>query len=160
MCSVAEYPFWLNAKLPNSDRIADFTIPEQDIQDRNDKAIESIRSLEALHIPMISFNHRLQSLLIPSYLLQKRLDLVFEVRLVLKCSSNSLIMTELHNKPDSYKLGSDDLEARPTTPSSGPVTAPLQELQEGGRNGWLAVMGCWSMMFITYGYINAFGYAL
>jgi hypothetical protein len=32
------------------------------------------------------------------------------------------------------------------------------EVPEGGVRGWLAVLGCWCVMFITWGYINAFGY--
>jgi len=30
---------------------------------------------------------------------------------------------------------------------------------EGGLKAWFAVISCWCVMFNTFGYINAFGYA-
>jgi hypothetical protein len=32
------------------------------------------------------------------------------------------------------------------------------EFPEGGTRGWLVVLGCFCVMFITFGYVNAFGY--
>ena len=29
---------------------------------------------------------------------------------------------------------------------------------EGGRDAWLALVGAWAVMFVTFGYMNAFGY--
>lgn len=28
---------------------------------------------------------------------------------------------------------------------------------EGGRDAWLALVGAWAVMFVTFGYMNAFG---
>jgi hypothetical protein len=45
--------------------------------------------------------------------------------------------------------------AAPPQQKGGPPNFP-----EGGMNGWLAVLGCWCVMFMTFGYMNAFGYVL
>ena len=37
---------------------------------------------------------------------------------------------------------------------------PTPTFPEGGTKGWMAVLGCWCVMFNTFGYINAFGYAI
>lgn len=46
----------------------------------------------------------------------------------------------------------------PPTPSGTSTPPPKPVLPEGGLQGWLAVLGCWCIMFNTFGYINAFGY--
>jgi hypothetical protein len=28
---------------------------------------------------------------------------------------------------------------------------------EGGRDGWLTLLGAWAVMFLTFGYMNAWG---
>jgi hypothetical protein len=43
--------------------------------------------------------------------------------------------------------------AAPPQLKGGPPVFP-----EGGARGWLAVLGCWCVMFMTFGYMNAFGY--
>lgn len=35
--------------------------------------------------------------------------------------------------------------------------APTTAFPEGGRDGWLVVLGSFAVMFFTFGYINAFG---
>jgi hypothetical protein len=52
-------------------------------------------------------------------------------------------MADLENSKNS------DAEAIPAKP----------KLLEGSLKGWLAVLACWCIMFNTFGYINAFGYA-
>lgn len=42
--------------------------------------------------------------------------------------------------------------------AQAPLPAPAITFPEGGRQGWLAVLGCFAVMFFTFGYINAFGY--
>jgi hypothetical protein len=39
---------------------------------------------------------------------------------------------------------------------SGP---PKPTFPEGGFKAWMAVLACWCIMFNTFGYLNAFGYA-
>ncbi|RFU28340.1 hypothetical protein B7463_g7987, partial [Scytalidium lignicola] len=39
-----------------------------------------------------------------------------------------------------------------------PAPKPTITYPEGGRQAWLAVLGCFAVMFFTFGYINAFGY--
>jgi hypothetical protein len=41
--------------------------------------------------------------------------------------------------------------AEPSSPTA-PPTFP-----EGGRDGWLTLTGAWAVMFVTFGYMNAFG---
>ncbi len=60
----------------------------------------------------------------------------------------------MSGKPDQRSLV--DLERRKDT--AGSMPDPPQASPEGGRNGWLAVLGCWTVMFYTFGYVNAFGY--
>jgi hypothetical protein len=38
-----------------------------------------------------------------------------------------------------------------------PAFNPNADFKEGGTRGWLAVVGCWCVMFFTFGYLNAFG---
>lgn len=40
----------------------------------------------------------------------------------------------------------------PPSQSQGPPTFP-----EGGRDAWLTLVGAWAVMFVTFGYMNAFG---
>jgi hypothetical protein len=40
-------------------------------------------------------------------------------------------------------------------PAPGPGSSP--SYPEGGREAWLAVLGCFAVMFFTFGYTNAFG---
>lgn len=51
-----------------------------------------------------------------------------------------------------------DLEKLQNREDEIPPTKP--NFPEGGMKGWLAVLACWCIMFNTFGYINAFGYAL
>lgn len=79
-------------------------------------------------------------------------------------------MTEME-KSSRY---STDVEAQETVAvREAPVATPGQQaaeptgaeaaqsqmskFPEGGRNGWLALIGAWAVMFITFGYMNAFG---
>jgi hypothetical protein len=50
---------------------------------------------------------------------------------------------------------SEDVEGQ-TTPSPKDTTGKL-EFPEGGSQGWLVVLGCFCVMFFTFGYVNAFG---
>jgi hypothetical protein len=47
-------------------------------------------------------------------------------------------------------------EKPPETLVTDPVVQPHQ-YAEGGFNGWMAVVGCFAVMFFTFGYMNAFG---
>lgn len=42
-------------------------------------------------------------------------------------------------------------------PPHQPAFNPNADFKEGGIRGWLAVVGCWCVMFFTFGYLNAFG---
>jgi hypothetical protein len=46
----------------------------------------------------------------------------------------------------------ETVEAEPV-----PASREIPNFAEGGKNGWLAVTGAWAVMFITFGYMNAFG---
>jgi hypothetical protein len=39
-----------------------------------------------------------------------------------------------------------------------PIVKPGVSFPEGGLRAWKTVAGCWAVMFITFGYVNAFGY--
>lgn len=41
-----------------------------------------------------------------------------------------------------------------------PPISPVVTFPEGSMRGWLTVLGCWAVMFFTFGYVNAFGYDL
>jgi hypothetical protein len=45
------------------------------------------------------------------------------------------------------------LEAQPPVPTPGSTLS----YPEGGREAWLVVIGCFAVMFFTFGYTNAFG---
>ncbi len=51
--------------------------------------------------------------------------------------------------------------AGPETSSTGtPSTEALvgeHKFPEGGTRGWLVILGCFCVMFFTFGYVNAFG---
>jgi hypothetical protein len=49
--------------------------------------------------------------------------------------------------------GEFSLEAQPPVPAPGSVPS----FPEGGREAWLVVLGCFAVMFFTFGYTNAFG---
>ena len=49
--------------------------------------------------------------------------------------------------------GESALEAQKPVPA--PASTPLYP--EGGREAWLVVLGCFAIMFFTFGYTNAFG---
>jgi len=58
------------------------------------------------------------------------------------------------------------VEKQPTSPNGElaleaqrPVPAPgsTPSYPEGGRKAWLVVLGCFAVMFFTFGYTNAFG---
>jgi hypothetical protein len=51
------------------------------------------------------------------------------------------------------KLGDDEVQEQPSTPT----LAPEHTFPEGGTRGWLVVLGCFCVMFFTFGYVNAFG---
>jgi hypothetical protein len=77
-------------------------------------------------------------------------------------------MTEL----EKSSRASTDVEAQETLAvKEAPVATPGQQpaepttaqsaahvFPEGGRDAWLALLGAWAVMFITFGYMNAFGY--
>lgn len=47
------------------------------------------------------------------------------------------------------------LPAEPTQTSAAPSGPP--SFPEGGRDAWLTLIGAWAVMFVTFGYMNAFG---
>ncbi|KAH8809277.1 MFS transporter, MCP family, solute carrier family 16, member 10, partial [Xylogone sp. PMI_703] len=57
---------------------------------------------------------------------------------------------EATNSMDSSEKASFTDQEAQSPPK--PITFP-----EGGRQGWLVVLGCFAVMFFTFGYINAFG---
>lgn len=67
-----------------------------------------------------------------------------------------------HNKNSSSSRDIEDNgqsgSSTPPTPSGAITPPPKPVLPEGSRQGWLAVLACWCIMFNTFGYINAFGY--
>ncbi len=49
--------------------------------------------------------------------------------------------------PEASSTGTLSTEARNSEP----------EFPEGGTRGWLVILGCFCVMFFTFGYVNAFG---
>ena len=49
------------------------------------------------------------------------------------------------------------IESTVIAPAEPPNSRPHQ-FPEGSLKGWLSVLGGWCVMFITFGYMNAFGY--
>jgi hypothetical protein len=47
----------------------------------------------------------------------------------------------------------EDVESQESTSTESPEVA----FPEGGRTAWLVVLGCFCVMFFTFGYVNAFG---
>jgi hypothetical protein len=56
-------------------------------------------------------------------------------------------------KQQSRPNGESGLEAQKPVPA--PALTPIYP--EGGREAWLVVLGCFAIMFFTFGYTNAFG---
>jgi hypothetical protein len=54
--------------------------------------------------------------------------------------------------------------AAPNSRSEGPdrleVEKPTTEFPEGGARAWMVVLGAFCVSFSTFGYMNAFGWAL
>lgn len=55
---------------------------------------------------------------------------------------------------ETKKMNTDGEKAPASAPTPKPPT-----FAEGGLKAWFAVISCWCVMFNTFGYINAFGYA-
>ncbi|KFY86544.1 hypothetical protein V500_07565 [Pseudogymnoascus sp. VKM F-4518 (FW-2643)] len=57
--------------------------------------------------------------------------------------------------PDSPQqpLSSSPLDINPAEP----LPQSAVSFPEGSLRGWLTVLGCWAVMFFTFGYVNAFG---
>lgn len=73
--------------------------------------------------------------------------------------SGGQILEHNNNSSSSHDI-EENLQSGSSTPPilSGATTPPPKPiLPEGGRQGWLAVLACWCIMFNTFGYINAFG---
>lgn len=49
-------------------------------------------------------------------------------------------------------------EAKQKGKDEGPKSStPAQSYPEGGIRAWFVVLGCFCVMFYTFGYLNAFG---
>lgn len=82
--------------------------------------------------------------------------------------SNDASIIDMERKPDldDMKLEAQDSQDRASEETSGPEPPTTQQqpafnphadFKEGGTRGWLTVVGCWCVMFFTFGYLNAFG---
>ena len=54
----------------------------------------------------------------------------------------------------SAQPAESELEPQPQPPAA---VSPDADFKEGGLKGWLIVVGCWCVMFFTFGFLNAFG---
>ena len=58
-----------------------------------------------------------------------------------------------------YHANTNDRENSPEGQLEKPQI-PFDDCPEGGARGWAVALGCSGLLFCTFGFANAFGYAL